>query len=706
MVSRWWPERAERSAVHRRALSHDEWAQRLADRFFPAVSASHPVRFAVDDDTLDEIAEADGGEGARELAAVVRPKLRRQDPRHLYEDILGTALSWSANGSTGVPPFLPCLAVCVLAAARMDADTGMSAANYYKRLHAVLDIDESVSAGYGDAIPSLFRLLHEWLFRVNRGRRGRSTIPDIPTLAYIGFALSQVKFRESDRRKLTRFFGLLGLKNHDASSAPLLVPRLRHWARNSDLSATAKSFVSNEEYRADLIALLSGELADWDETERDEQGRRLGVLRLLLDVERKPKWGVLASRPSGFPEAASFTSQDGHSLPLVSSVDGFYDPVWFAEANLSLFLSALARPAMFRADHWALRFAIDPVTPLQPDELTGKLAAVRRVDPGERHWVLIRADLATAATDLLGEIAREGWSERPECAPIGWLLLSNVIIDLPPRNSVPEALEPLVPAVDARPELRGGLPFDRRQGVREYLTGGEPDLWIPEWMSADTDLPISVDGKRFDHALPRIELCRLNLPVGLHTIEVGPSAIRFATVPFVRSEPPGPEEACRVVVHPARADADSVPPGTEPVGEWVCGAVVHGLADRPFHDPRQLLLPYGARRYVVIGPQVGDVAECRQPGCPEWLETIDILPKDFEVYPKFDPSWVAIEWAFRGWELRNLSPKAPTEGVALPEARRKWADDVIEAGGASKYPATALWDVYLAAAQAIVEEEA
>ena len=231
MVRKWWPE-SSAEGQRSRTLSYSEWAEALADQFFPPSTARRPVRFAVDDDILDEIAETQDGQGARSLAAAVRPQLRLAEPRRLYDDVLSNAYAWTSGPRDGAPPFLPCLAVCVLAAARMDSKQGISASNYYSRLREVLDVNVSASVGYPDAIPSLFRLLHEWLERTQRGRRGQSTIPDSPKYAHIGFALSQVSFRESDRRKLTRFFAQLGLKSRDSSAGPLLVGRMGEHIRS------------------------------------------------------------------------------------------------------------------------------------------------------------------------------------------------------------------------------------------------------------------------------------------------------------------------------------------------------------------------------------------------------------------------------------------------------------------------------------------
>ena len=61
--------------------SYEEWSRLLADAFFPVAEDARPVYFAVDDDILDELIEAETeGDGARSLVRAVRPRLNTRDP--------------------------------------------------------------------------------------------------------------------------------------------------------------------------------------------------------------------------------------------------------------------------------------------------------------------------------------------------------------------------------------------------------------------------------------------------------------------------------------------------------------------------------------------------------------------------------------------------------------------------------------------------
>ncbi len=70
-----------------------------------------------------------------------------------------------------------------------------------------------------------------------------------------------------------------------------------------------------------------------------------------------------------------------------------------------------------------------------------------------------------------------------------WGLYRDVFVDLPPTFEVPAGLAPLVPGVEAKPELCGGLPLGLLGGERLYLHGGPPDIWLPNWLSETIDTP-------------------------------------------------------------------------------------------------------------------------------------------------------------------------------------------------------------------------
>lgn len=674
----------------------DQWAELLECRFFPLHQRGRHVYFAVDDDVLDELAGGGPTRGAESLLRALRPQLRLHAERELFEDSLQAGLRWSADGFRGPPPILPCLAVCVLAASRMDASEGIASSNYYRRLRLALDLAFSPEAAYRAAVPPMFRLLHEWL-QASRGSRGTSTIPDHASPAHVGFALSQALVRESDRRKLTAFFARTGLRPADASASRQLLPALRHWAQQSTLSPGAKRLISDAQFSDQATALLEGELRSWDLSERDDDGRVLGRIDLLLRVAPTLGWGLLATRPPGFPEQDEWACPP-QVLALRSTVAGLYDPVILGPQLPSWVVDSRTRPLTFRSGDHALRLAVSSIVPLGPDPNTGYLVSRRRFEPGVRHWLLVHDDLAPEAERLLQVIAREGW-QPSALGPRGWHLYRDVFVDLPPTYPVPASLSALIPGVDARPAFRGGLSLGTFGGERWYLVGGEPDIWLPEWLVAASDDVISLDGSPLpatSHVGARISLAGRQLPDGRHVVQAASFALPFRIASGSPDEASWRTRPGVIVLRPpfllpsAVEDGDAAEPS-------VCGGIVSypEVAASKFNAVR---LPRGATLYTLIGVEVGRVAACRAPEEPKWMATVGLLPQDFEVFADFAVAWARIEWPFSGSEMWEVLSSSPIDTQDRTTSARSWVQAVLEPASV-RDPATAeRWAIYGATA--------
>src|SRR4051794_35082640 len=118
------------------------WNDAIAEEFFSPDDAGRPVYLAVDDNELEEIA-ANADLGPKGQAAVedfiqsVRAELRK-GTHGLFRSFLRNAENW--RGERPVPPYLGVLALCVLAASRMETDPekGVFGNDYYSRLNELL----------------------------------------------------------------------------------------------------------------------------------------------------------------------------------------------------------------------------------------------------------------------------------------------------------------------------------------------------------------------------------------------------------------------------------------------------------------------------------------------------------------------------------------------------------------------------------------
>jgi hypothetical protein len=681
-----------------RNLSPAEWSEALQERFFPLGDHRRRRYLAVDDDVLDDLVGGPG-RGAWSLVAAVRSQLRTREPRSLFEDVARSGFSWSAGRFQGPPPILPCLAVCVLAASRMDAGAGMSSTNYYERLREALELEYSPQTAYRDTVPAMFRVLHQWLEEHLRGSRGRSTIPAEPAPAHIGFALSQVFLRESDRRRLTRFFTAVGLAPTDAPSSSALIPELRAWTERSDLSGGAKRFIRDDQFHSQVVAMLEGELRDWDQMELDPEGRPVALARLLLRIAPRVEWGLYVARPQGFPSNVTFTGLSGIELALRASTDEAYDPVMLGFGESPLIAAALSSPVVLRSGRVSFRLSIDPVTPLGPDPDTGMLISRAHVRPGHRHWLLMRNDVRLIVEDYMRASAREGWTGHASGLR-GWSLLRDVFIDLPPSTPIDPQLAALVPGVDARPELRGGLRVPGTTTHHRYLAGGEPDLWVPEWAAKLPDFVVKLDGRSIEPVAPlasRYRLSGRDLGGGLHRIQAGWLGLSFQLVDHI-AEASWASTACQVVL----LSPGLVPSSRDGVERYVCGATVHD----PTVDPTKwnpVLLPYGATGYVLIGGDVGQVAASTAPARPPWLEQVGLIPQDFELFASFPVAWVRIDWPYAGAEFRQLSAAPPLHANASVDASREWASQLAQPGTLDSQASADAFAAYTRVAESILE---
>ena len=648
--------------------TYEEWAEHLASRFFvrtPVGDKPRRVYLAVDDDILDEIVGApDSGEGAERLIPCVRRKLDIPSKTRIFEPVLQAALAWDSQPRTrAAPPFLPLLGLTVLAASRMDETEKVTEHNYYHRLSELLEIDFNPGPAFRDAVAQMYRLLDEWLRAHQGDYRGISTIPARPSPTHVGYPLSQAMFRQSDRRLLTRFFRQYRLKPQDAANASELLGPARKWAETARLSPGARRLLTQKEHEQEAIDVLADELEHWDEAEVDSRGKKVGILRIVFDPIAPQPWGLLGARPDGFPATATFTADSGHKLMLESSLDDFYDPHFFTGSADPWLAEALDRGLNLMSNFGSMRLGTTPVWVFAPNEVIG-LTSQKRVKPGERHWILARTKMAGQVTAFLDRWAREGWAPRPAGAPPGWTLFRDVFIDRPPTDRVSEELMPLVPSVDARPQLVGGLRLRGDPGVLRVLVGAEPEVWVPDWLRDQGTLTLQVDEKPAQLTPEgRLELAGLGLGEGHHTVKAGPYALEFTSLRGRQTTPLGPSGTCTVTSNVPR-NHSSTDAAKEVVR--ICGAAI--LND--WHDPdagaRPVYLRYGAQRHVFIGFHPGELLEVPCVAVPEWMRSTGLVQPTFEVFVEEPWAWVATKWEKSGWHVEQLSPHSPTEAITRP----------------------------------------
>lgn len=698
-------ESAARSPTGARSWQYDDWGSALCEHFFPLTRASEPVIFLVDEDELAAIhPSGDAGTAVESLAEVVRPRLTPGHHNGTFSRFERDGRAWRlGDDSDQPPPFLPLLAVCVLAASQMGAGA-VHGANYRRPLSRLLHLpDDRIPPGYGDTIPLLWGYLRWWLDDRLAGARGRSTIVEDRRLANIGFAISQTLFRSADQGRLAEFFRWIDLEPGEQIDGAELLAYFRVWAPSRGLSAGAQHMLTSSDYAEALERILAGHASRWDGTRipgsTDRQARVLFVLRAFPRLSAE----LMCPQPDGFPREVEARGPNG-AVPMRASVEGWYD-----EVPLTIDDELLLEGVLLEAGKFSFRLPGGAVHVLRLDERVGGWCTVDQLRPGVRQWVLAHERVWPDVLALLqghAEQARE--DERAGQILPRWRLLRDVTMDNPPAGPVPETLRCLIPTARNRLALEGGLQL--RRGTDVYLLGGEPNLWLPGGES-DAGVQAEVDGRELSTEGSLVRLAELEPPLepGEHWIEVpGAFRRRFHTTASSLVLPPdhvpvrhllGLAPEGHVVAHIAARlagegkDADVL----------ISGALVEGRR-APDRGHRPVLLRRAAQRTIVLGAVPGqcDVI-AGPPPTPGWMERWGLSDQLFEYTPAFDAVWVIQDWQTTPTRrARAVASIQPAPFTPAGDATRSWAREFLDQPEVRAADAE-LWQTYRNVAAALAE---
>jgi hypothetical protein len=689
-----------------RSWQYDDWTAALSEHYFPLSMAGAPVIFLVDEEELAAIhPSGDARTAVESLADIVRTRLTPTHHNGTFSRFERDGRAWKLGENTDQPPpFLPLLAVCVLAATRMGAGA-VHGSNYRRPLSELLQLPgDRIPAGYGDAIPLLWGYLRWWLDDRLGGARGRSTIVEDRRLANIGFALSQTLFRSADQGRLAEFFQWIDLEPGEQISGAELLAYFRVWAPARGLSSGAQHMLTSSDYVEALERILAGHAARWDGTRipgsSDRQVRVLLVLHAFPQLSAE----LLCPQPDGFPREVETRGPRG-SVVMRASGQGWYD-----EVPLAIDDELLLHGGLLEAGKFSFRLPGGAVHVLRLDERAGGWCAVDQLRPGVRHWVLAHDEVwPDVLTVLQGQAEQAREDERAQHLLPHWRLLRDVILDSPPTGSVPEALRCLVPTVRNRLALEGGLRLAR--GTDVYLLGGEPNLWLPGDES-EPGVRAEVDGRELSPVGSLVRLADIEPPLepGEHTIEVpGAFRRRFRTTPSSLVLPPA-HVPVRHLLHlspDGRVAAHEAARRAEEEGEdadvLISGALVEGRR-APERGSRPVLLRRAALRTVVLGavPDQREVIDAPPPA-PGWMERWGLSDQLFEHAPEFDAVWVVQDWHTtprrRARAVARIEPAQSTPGW---DASGSWVREFLDQAEVPVADAE-LWQTYCEFARALAE---
>jgi len=447
----------------------------------------------------------------------------------------------------------------------------------------------------------------------------------------------------------------------------------------------------------------------WQGVVRDDEGRAAAPVLLALSAFPPPaELRLVARRPPGSPRSLSCRFRLATLELTDDEIEGEDGSGWY-EVPLEPKADLLLNGVQLLAHSFSARLPPSQIHVLHKSKELGCWASASQLVPGEPAWVLARERIAPQVEQFLTEHA-QGWArvERSSIVPAGWSLYRDVVVESVPERPV-EGLSRLAPRHENRLSLRGGLPL---RGTDAYLSGGEPDLWLPPSPGGKLSLQVRLDGQEIA-ARGSEEVVRLALErpePGDHEVTVGPIRRRFHSVRTAGSVVPQVENP----IGHALSDADE---GLRPLGAGarehdgdtgpalvIEGALVQGSPSQLGSSAEPpLVLPVGATRRRILGAHPGQIDEPVPPTRPRWMEEIGLQQQSFEHEPPFEPVWVLTEWRLgERQRVRVRHPQPPsTEPAGGPAAVAAWIEALLTFEPPAEDGVAALWHSYSDAAEEI-----
>lgn len=664
---------------------YDRWTAVLGELFFGLDKAGQTVVVFVDDRLLDDLQQA-GEAPDSSLIEAVRAQLG--SPKKLLDPVLSRVAAWRKGPAGAVPPYLPLLAVTVLAASRMAESDKLDGHNYYGRLAPILGCTPSAIEDHFDVIAGWWKDLDAWLQR-SEGSRGISTIVEHPRLKKIGYPLSQALVRESDRRTLRQFFKRAGVDRRPVPGKELAAA-LVNWATDgrSGLSARFRSLIAAPGERALLARILEAEAQAWDGVTIDTPTKPKDLPARLLFQPRRERVLWVAELPDKASGEQALGSCRG---------------VKVTEAGGGRFLRI--ESPQFRAQDLIGGFTLTGSRRLV--RWTGRRATPMVMDPNLDGWVSV-SRLSMDEKQLL-LVADPDWSDlesylRDSGIPFQHMtgvpgLQGLQLAQFPARavdaradagREMPGALAAVWPESVVRPGLRGGLMLKPGSGQRTYLVGGAPDLYVPAGLQPRS-AELSAGGETTAHAVDgeTLSLSDLAVSPGNYTVSVAGAEFPFRLVEssgLLHAPDAGgigwTGEGATVSWQPARLQP-------EVQADAVRGAAV---AEPPPSLVRTIRTG-GCSTLFLVGDNPGELQRIQVPkGSPHGELFGCTRAGSVQAVLSFVPTWIVRDWSERGARPRaKASPvefTLPPAGIAVtaaptPHEIARWCDEIKRLSAAS-----------------------
>lgn len=492
---------------------YDRWNEALAEHLFSDERANLPAYLDVEQGLLEACAKAMGSGGANgrlALIEAVRSTLgletsgnsgvlaehveRFQTWRRAFGAASGPRSKRQESGPHP-PPIIALLAVLVLAAERMGADTSQAAHAYYPRLAELLGLSEQDSRRLRLRFPiteAFWRGLNEYV----EAHEGRIGLPTAYALGhrYVGIPQSQALVRAGDRAKLPNFFRLFGLAPGSELIPTDLERLLDAWIPSTPppVSANLQRLWRSSSAKERIAGVVAVELAHWDGTVREHDGTSSVKGDLSVTALVRQQFGgrslelSLTARFPTISDSGAVRVLSAERQPMVGVVPAAGARVRPVPGTRLDGASLVGAMLELQNEATGERVSRRPrrVVPLRRDELLGTYVEVDRIQLADDSLLLVRDE-----SRLLGEVLElvSKYGHRGQLygavastdrlamtgVPDGWVLIDDVQLYAVPQDVKRIDLHVLIPMTTAQLSLSGGLKLPGR--VRKWSSLRAPE---------------------------------------------------------------------------------------------------------------------------------------------------------------------------------------------------------------------------------------
>jgi hypothetical protein len=668
------------------------WNDALIAEYFPEGNEGRFAFLPVDDDEIAALAEdrsiCEPDRAVEDFVLAVRTQLLKGHGQ--FAILSNWARSWRTSDADS-PPYVAGLALCVLAASRMEGDDGASSNNYYLRLNQLLGRED------GARQPENFELvqlawedLSTWLDEDCAGKRGSSTVRT-GAHRHIGYPISQCLLRAIDRRRLPDFFKPRGLRAEDAHTIgdDYLFNLLRAWASRAScpLSLRATKAISEAKGRDrdEILETVRRELAGWDGSLRDARGRKRYPLRLhLIPQSERSRLMLVAELPKDFSDGIWRRSEGGHEVFIEADPA---TPGWSEPLDIPVDAEVLSSGVMLVGKGISLSYEGSHAIPFREDEggQFGSFLSQDQTVLWRPHWAVVRKDLLPTLERYIQSQTGKDLQvfDRVTAFPGNWGLAGPFEFIEQPALA-PAEISCFAPRQLQSLSLRGGLRVNSVDSI--YLEGGEPDLLVSldETSSLESVLvdgePVLLNGES-----KMIRLSERSLGTGVHKINAGVERT-FSTIASHGEIMPLGAGSLGLSL---RRHSDYRPESqmAEPIegvpknGQvFVSGAAIQGRSeDLPSGGTSPLFFRSRFRRSLVIGATPGEIAVSTDSYAPKWIAEIGLGNRFqfVEAHADFKPCWHLYE-SQEGALGVDLLGSSESKGRVRVDEARAWFDALYE----------------------------